>query len=166
MNAIILALGGVRASIFAGVALILLLAAGVQTWRLGNAQDAYADYRGKVVAATAKAAQAAREAEQRNAEAIVKISEESYADRQKINEDYNSRIKDAIAGRDSELGKLRNLWAQCRSTDLSENTGASAKAEGDEGLRESSAARIVRDAEILQSERNECIKRYQSLNGT
>ena len=40
---IIAILGGIRASVFAGLALLALMAAGVQTWRLDSAQDAIAD---------------------------------------------------------------------------------------------------------------------------
>ncbi len=36
-------LGGIRATVFAGIALLALMLAGVQTWRLDSAQDAIAD---------------------------------------------------------------------------------------------------------------------------
>lgn len=38
MNAVVALLGGVRATVFAGLALALLIAAGVQTWRLDRVQ--------------------------------------------------------------------------------------------------------------------------------
>lgn len=39
MNAVVALLGGVRATVFAGLALALLIAAGVQTWRLREARE-------------------------------------------------------------------------------------------------------------------------------
>lgn len=118
MNAIILALGGVRASIFAGVALLILLAAGVQTWRLGNAQDAYSDYRDKVVAATAKAAAAASTAREKALEAreayLWKSGEAENA--------YNAGRESAINYQNTVVAdlrsgnvRLRGEWAACMS---------------------------------------------------
>ena len=78
MNAIILALGGVRATVFAALATAFLLMAGVQTWRLGNTQDAYAAYRDKVVAATANAAQAAATAREKAQDALIEYHSKSY----------------------------------------------------------------------------------------
>lgn len=118
MNAIILALGGVRASIFAGVALLLLLAAGVQTWRLGNAQDAYAEYRDKVVASTAKAAAAAATAREKALEAREaylwksgEVENAYQAGRESAINYQNTVVADLRSGN----VRLRGEWAACMS---------------------------------------------------
>lgn len=116
MNAIILALGGVRASIFAGVALLLLLAAGVQTWRLGNAQDAYAGYRDKVVAATAKSAAAAATAREKALEAREAYlwksgeAENAYQAGRESAINYQEAV---VADLRSGNLRLRNEWQSC-----------------------------------------------------
>lgn len=138
MNAIILALGGVRASIFAGVALLILLAAGVQTWRLGNAQDAYASYRDRVIAATAKAAQAAATAREKSLEAREAYlwkageAENAYqAGRESAINYQNTVVADLRNGN----VRLRNEWAGCMSQRVPSGGPASGAPSGsDEGV--------------------------------
>jgi len=116
MNAIILALGGVRATAFAALATAFLLVAGVQTWRLGNTQDAYAAYRDKVVAATAKASQAAATAREKALEAreayLWKSGEAENA--------YQAGRESAIQYQETVVSdlrsgnlRLRGEWAAC-----------------------------------------------------
>lgn len=116
MNAIILALGGIRATVFAALATVFLLAAGVQTWRLGNAQDAYAAYRDKVVAATAKAASAAATAREKALEAREAYlwksgeAENAYqAGRESAINYQNTVVADLRSGN----LRLRNEWQSC-----------------------------------------------------
>lgn len=118
MNAIILALGGIRATVFAALATVFLLAAGVQTWRLGNAQDAYASYRDKVVAATAKAAAAAATAREKALEAREAYlwksgeAENAYqAGRESAITYQNTVVADLRSGN----VRLRNEWQSCMS---------------------------------------------------
>lgn len=118
MNAIILALGGVRATVFAALATAFLLVAGVQTWRLGNTQDAYASYQDKVVAATAKAAQAAATAREKSLEAREAYlwksgdAENAYkAGRESAINYQNTVVADLRSGN----LRLRNEWASCMS---------------------------------------------------
>lgn len=118
MNAIILALGGIRATVFAALATAFLLAAGVQTWRLGNAQDAYADYRDNVVAATAKAAAAAATAREKALEAREAYlwksgeAENAYqAGRESAINYQNTVVADLRSGN----VRLRGEWAACMS---------------------------------------------------
>lgn len=116
MNAIILALGGVRASCFAALATAFLLVAWVQTWRLGNSQDAYATYRDKVVAATAKASQAAATAREKALEAREAYlwksgeAENAYqAGRESAINYQNTVVADLRSGN----LRLRNEWQSC-----------------------------------------------------
>ncbi|WP_153065968.1 hypothetical protein [Xanthomonas campestris] len=81
----------------------------------------------------------------------------------KIHDDFDARISAAIAGRDSELGRLRNRWAACETSRLSDPAAAASEAAQQDGLRRASAARILRACELAQSERDEVIDRYQAL---
>lgn len=133
MNAIILALGGVRASIFAGVAILLLLAAGVQTWRLGNAQDAYASYRDKVVAATAKASQAAATAREKAQEAVIEYQSKSAESER----NYQAGRESAIHAQTTLVSDLRNgnqrlqqQWRGCESNRVREGQAVAGTASG------------------------------------
>lgn len=118
MNAIILALGGARATLFAALATAFLLVAGVQTWRLGNTQDAYAAYRDKVVAATAKAAQAAATAREKAQAAVIEYQSKSA----EAERNYQAGRESAIHAQQTIVDDLRNdrirlrgEWAACMS---------------------------------------------------
>lgn len=118
MNAIILALGGVRSTVFAALATAFLLLAGVQTWRLGNTQDAYAAYRDKVVAATAKAAQAAATAREKAQAALIEYQSKSA----EAERNYEAGRESAIHAQQTIVDDLRNdrirlrgEWAACMS---------------------------------------------------
>lgn len=133
MNAVILALGGARATLFAALAAAFLLVAGVQTWRLGNTQDAYAAYRDKVIAATAKAAQAAATAREKALEAraayLLKSgeAENAYqAGRESAINYQNTVVADL---RNGNL-RLRNEWAGCMSQRVPSSGPATASASG------------------------------------
>lgn len=153
MNSIILALGGIRSTIFCGLAIVFLLAAGVQTWRLGNAQDAYAAYQHKVVAATAKAAQAAATAREKALEAreayLWKSGEAENA--------YQAGRDSAIHAQDvlvsdlrADRVRLQKQWRGCESDRVREGEGASGASEGSDDyadLRAESAGRAVRAAD-------------------
>lgn len=153
MNAIILALGGVRASIFAGVALLLLLAAGVQTWRLGNAQDAYADYRDKVVASTAKAAAAAATAREKAHEAVIEYQSKSA----EAERNYQSGREAAIHAQTTLVSDLRSgnqrlqqQWRGCESNRVREGQAVAGTASGSDAeadLRAEGAGYLVGNAD-------------------
>ena len=136
MNAIILALGGLRATVFAALAILFLLAAGVQTWRLGNAQDAYAAYRDKVVAATAKASQAAATAREKALEAREAYlwksgeAENAYqAGRESAIQYQETLVSDLRSGNI----RLRGEWAACMSQRVPASGTASSPASGSDG---------------------------------
>lgn len=136
MNAIILALGGVRATVFAALATAFLLVAGVQTWRLGNTQDAYAAYRDKVVAATAKAAQAAATAREKAQAAVIEYQSKSA----EAERNYQAGRESAIHAQQTIVDDLRNdrirlrgEWAACMSKRVPAGEDASATASGSDG---------------------------------
>lgn len=153
MNAIILALGGVRASIFAGVALIFLLVAGVQSWRLGSSQDAYDSYRDKMIAATAKAAQAAATAREKSLEAreayLWKSGEAENA--------YSAGRESAINAQKVLIDDLRNSrirlqqqWRGCESNRVREGQSVAGAAQGsdaDAELRAEGASDLIGNAD-------------------
>lgn len=133
MNTIILALGGVRATVFAALATAFFLVAGVQTWRLGNTQDAYADYRDKVVAATAKAAQAAATAREKAQEAVIQYQSKSA----EAERNYQAGRESAIHAQTTLVSDLRNgnkrlqqQWRGCESDRVREGQAASGTASG------------------------------------
>ncbi|WWO60491.1 putative holin [Stenotrophomonas phage SOVA965] len=136
MNAIILALGGIRASCFAALASVLLLAAGVQTWRLGNAQDAYAAYRDKVVAATAKASQAAataREKAQEAREAYLWKSGEAENAYQAGRDSAIQAQQTVVADLNADRIRLRGEWSACMSKRVSAGSAIASPAIGSDG---------------------------------
>lgn len=153
MNAIILALGGVRASIFAGVAVLLFLFAGVQTWRLGNAQDDYADYRDKVVAATAKAAQAAATAREKAQEAFIEYQSKSA----EAERNYQAGRESAIHAQTTLVSDLRNgnqrlqqQWRGCESNRVRAGQAVAGTASGpdaDADLRAEGTGYLVGNAD-------------------
>ncbi len=133
MNAIILALGGARATLFAALATAFLLAAGVQTWRLGNTQDAYAAYRDKVVAATAKAAQVAATAREKAQAAVIEYQSKSA----ETERNYQDGRESAIHAQTTLVSDLRNgnqrlqqQWRGCESNRVREGQAVAGTASG------------------------------------
>lgn len=149
MNAIILALGGIRATVFAALATVFLLAAGVQTWRLANTQDAYAAYRDKVVAATAKAAQAAATAREKAQAAVIEYQSKSA----EAERNYQAGREAAINAQSTLVDDLRHdrvrlqqQWRGCESNRVREGQAAAGTAGGPDEqaeLRFQSASRAI-----------------------
>ncbi len=139
MNAIILALGGARATLFAALATALLLVAGVQTWRLGNTQDAYAAYRDKVVAATARAAQAAATAREKAQAAVIEYQSKSA----EAERNYAAGRESAIHAQTTLVSDLRSgnqrlqqQWRGCESDRVREGQAAAGASEGSDAEAE------------------------------
>lgn len=149
MNSIILALGGIRAAVFAALATAFLLAAGVQTWRLGNTQDAYAAYRDRVVAATAKAAQAAAMAREKAQEAVIEYQSKSA----EAERNYQAGREAAIHAQTTLVSDLRNgnqrlqqQWRGCESNRVREGQAVAGTSSGQDEqaeLRFQSASRAI-----------------------
>lgn len=153
MNAIILALGGIRATIFAALATAFLLAAGVQTWRLGNAQDAYSEYQDKVVTATAKAAQAAATAREKAQEAVIEYQSKSA----EAEGNYIAGRESAIHAQTTLVSDLRNgnqrlqqQWRGCESDRVREGqafAGTASEPDADADLRAEGTGYLVGNAD-------------------
>jgi|GEM_PF-6670954 len=147
---------------------VILLLAGVVVWQ--RATVATAKHSAETANATAEAARTLwMEAErtlkaERTQRAATQAAADSADNRQeKINADYQNRVAAAVAGRDSELGRLRRLWGSCETQRLSDGAAAAAEVAEEDRLRRASAAGIVRAVELAQSERDEAIDRYQAL---
>lgn len=110
------------------------------------------------------AEQKVRETEHKQAAATQSAADSADTRKDKINDDFDTRIAAAVAGRDSELGRIRKLWAGCETNRLSDGAAAAAEVAEQDRLRRASAARVVRACELAQSERDETIDRYQAVS--
>lgn len=113
--------------------------------------------------ALAQAVADARTTERAQQAAAQSVTDTADTREGKIHDDFDARISAALAGRDSELGRLRDQWASCETSRLSDPAAAAAEAAEQDRLRRASAARIVRACELAQSERDEAVDRYQTL---
>ena len=100
-----------------------------------------------------------RDLEQKSMQAQKAASDAASTREATIDAQYDARL--AAAGNGADYGRLSKLWGQCETDRLSERAAASAEVAGQDRLRRESAARIVRDVETLQSERDEMIERYE-----
>lgn len=147
---------------------VILLLAGVVVWQ--RASVANANHQAEDANATAEAARTLRmaaertlKAERAQHEAVQAAADTADTRQEKIDADYQTRIAAAVAGRDSQLGRLRRLWGSCETQRLSDGAAAAAAAAEEDRLRRASAAGIVRAVELAQSERDEAVDRYQAV---
>lgn len=132
-------------------------------WRGDRAEAAVATGEAATGKQALQVEQAARVTEHKQAAATQGAADSATTREDKIDADYDARIAAAVAGRDSELGRLRNEWAACETSRLSDPAAAAAEIARKDGLRRASAARIVRACELAQSERDEAVDRYQAI---
>jgi phosphate starvation-inducible protein PhoH len=135
-------------------------------WRDRSADLTTATIETATVKESLTAEQGARAVEHQQAAATQGAADKATTREDKIDADYDERIAAAVAGRDSELGRIRKLWAGCETDRLSGGAAAAAEAAEQDRLRRASAARIVRACELAQSERDETIDRYNVIAGT
>lgn len=133
-------------------------------WAYTNGYNAANVRAEKVIAEFARAeadAQAkARKAEQAVAAGIAQAQDEAGKRNDQIELDYQRRIAGVVSDRD----RLRKLWQAERATDeLADSAAIAAAVAEQDRLRRESAARIVRAAETVQSERDEVIDRYEAV---
>lgn len=135
MTALISFLGGIRATIITGIALLLLLALGVQTARLGASERGHDKYVSRVQAATLKASQLAAEAAKRAAEA----RQEYYATLSKADAAYAAGRESALNYQNTVVAdlksgnvRLRNEWQACMSRPHQVGTAGTATGVGQE----------------------------------
>lgn len=136
LSAIIAALRGAKDMIFVVVALILLAAVGVQTWRLSSAKDAHSAYRDKVIAATARAAQAAATAREKAQAAVIEYQSKSA----EAERNYQAGREAAIHAQQTIVDDLRNdrirlrgEWAACMSQRVPAGSAPGPAASGSDG---------------------------------
>jgi|GEM_PF-1153429 len=152
-----------RAQILAGLLLFLAGCLLGREWRDRSAEIAAGKQEVKQLAGQVQAEQQARAVEQKQSQAQQAAGDTADKREAQINADYDKRL--ASAGNGGDHGRLSQLWGQCETDRLSERAATAAEAAGQDRLRRESAARIVRDVESVQSERDEVIERYQALAG-
>lgn len=149
MAAVVAFLGGIRATVFAGLCLLLAIAVGVQTVRLGSAQRGEHEanqrleaYSTAVIEATKKAKAAADRALVAYQDLSVKAESSYQAGRDSADLHQATLVADLRAGN----VRLRQLWAGCvQSAPASEAAqGVAGRSDGQADLRAESAGRIVR----------------------
>ena len=150
MTAVIALLGGIRATVFAGIALLALMLAGVQTWRLDSAQDAIADMslqvakeQAALAAAQVEASESARLDEQnmaRAANAAAAAYEQGKADAEQA-------AADVVAGLRAGNLRLRDQWQGCKARGVPGPAGTASEPDAAGDSRAESAGRIVRAAD-------------------
>jgi uncharacterized membrane protein YccC len=135
-------------------------------WRDRSADLATSQQQTAAAQGEAKAQAGVRQVEHQQAAATQSAADRATTREDKIDADYDERMAAAVAGRDSELGRIRKLWAGCETDRLSGDAALAAEAAEQDRLRRASAARIVRACELAQSERDEVIDRYNVAAGT
>ncbi|MGX2089242.1 hypothetical protein [Xanthomonas campestris] len=135
------------------------------TWRGDRAETAAATYQAVTGKQALQVEQAARATEHQQAAATQSAADSATTREDKIDADYDTRLAAAIAGHDSELGRIRQLWAGCETNRLSAGAAAAAEVADQDRLRGASAARIVRACERAQSERDEAVDLYEAVSG-
>jgi len=168
VTAVIALLGGIRATVFAGTALLALLLAGVQTWRLDSAQDAIADMslqvakdQAALAAAQVEASESARLDEQnmaRAANAAAAAYEQGKADAEQA-------AADVVAGLRAGNLRLRDQWQGCKAGGVSSPSGTAREPDAAAADRNDSAGRIIGagaacDAQVIGLQ--ELIRAYRS----
>ncbi|MEA5123297.1 hypothetical protein [Xanthomonas floridensis] len=135
-------------------------------WRGDKAEAATSEQKAGAALGALAGEQAARATEHQQAGAVQQASDQATTREDKIDADYDARIAAAVAGRDSELGRVRRMWAGCETDRLSGSAAAAAEAAEQDRLRGASAARVVRACELAQSERDEAIDRYGAVQSS
>lgn len=132
-------------------------------WAYGNGYNAANARAEKVIGefmqAEKDAIDRARRAERQVERLQAQAGDDADERERQIHEDYERRI----AGLDADRDRLRHHWRACATDRLSAGAAAAGEAAEADRLRRASAARIVRAAELAQSERDECIARYGAL---
>lgn len=145
MNPIVLALGGLRATAFAGLALVLAIALGVQTVRLSSARETLAEEKLATVSAKVEAEKAAREREREHAQEFAAIAGRLVTE----NEDAKAQTDRLLAGLRDGTERLRRRF-QCPATlGVPADPAAASGSDGAAatGLLAEDAVVLVREAE-------------------
>ena len=157
MTAVIALLGGIRATVFAGIALLALLLAGVQAWRLDSAQDALADMALQVVkeqAALAAAQVEASESARLDEQNMARAANAAAAAYEQGKADAEQAAADVVAGLRAGNLRLRDQWQGCQARGVPGVAGSASEPDAAADDRNDSAGRIVRagaacDAQVI-----------------
>ena len=161
-------LGGIRATVFAGIALLALLLAGVQTWRLDSAQDALADMalqaakdQAAIAAAQVEASESARQVEHEMANA----ANAAAASYEQGKRDAEQAARVVVAGLRAGNLRLRDQWQGCKARGVPGVAGAASEPDAASADRNDSAGRIIGagaacDAQVIGLQ--ELIRAYRS----
>lgn len=136
LSAIIAAIRGAKDAILIGIALILLAAVGVQTWRLSSANERHEAYQDKVVASSAKAAQAAATAYAKSLEAREAYLWKSGEAENAYQAGRDSAIQaqqTVVADLSADRIRLRGEWSACMSKRVSAGSAIASPASGSDG---------------------------------
>lgn len=143
-------LGGIRATVFAGIALLSLLLAGVQTWRLDSAQDELAAFALKaaedqaaLAAAQVVASEAARQQEQDKAQAANEVA----AAYERGKDDAKAAGDRVAADLRAGVSRLQDRWRGCEARRVPGTADTSGEPDASAIDRNESAGRIVGAAE-------------------
>ncbi|RZZ81413.1 hypothetical protein [Pseudoxanthomonas winnipegensis] len=132
-------------------------------WRGDRAETADARQDGKASAAVAQQQAQVRAVEHKQGQATQAAADSADTRREKIDADYEARLAAAVAGRDADIGRLRQQWeASAATARLSSDAGIAAAAAEADRLRLAGAARVLRATELAQAERDEAIERYEA----
>ena len=152
---IIALLGGIRASVFAGLALLALMAAGVQTWRLDSAQDAIADMslqvakdQAALAAAQVEASESARQVEHEMANA----ANAAAASYEQGKRDAEQAAAGVVAGLRAGNLRLRTQWQGCQARGVPAIAGTASEPDAAADDRNDSAGRIVRAGAVCDAQ--------------
>lgn len=148
-------LGGIRATVFAALALLALTVVGVQSWRLDTAQRDLARQDVKTLQADVRAARAVRAEDRTRAEAVNHISaayEKGKTDAQAAGDRVTADLRAGAV-------RLSRLWRGCeaRAAGLSAPAGDPGEPDATDGLRYASAGRIVGLVAACQAQRDALI---------
>lgn len=167
-KAIIDILGGIRATIFAGLALLFLVAAGVQSFRHGQVVREFDGYKARVTAATAVAKEKALEAQR----AAVAALEDYRAAQKRADDAYQAGRDSAVQYQNTVVAdlragnlRLREQWRSCMSSPAKVGEAGSAAGVGDQtaDLPAEGIGRILRYAGEADSD---ILWLQQTLNAT
>lgn len=153
LSAIIAAIRGAKDAILIVVALILLSAISVQTWRLSSANERYEAYQDKVVASTAKAAAAAATAREKAQEAVIEYQSKSAEAERNYQAGRESAIHaqtTLVSDLRSDRVRLQQQWRGCESNRVREGQAVAGTASGPDAeadLRAEGTGHLVGNAD-------------------
>lgn len=131
------------------------------TWRGDRAERAALEVEVQHREALARAVARAREVDTGVRQETVIITDVSEAERERIHEEYEERVRRIRAGHADDVGRMRQQWAACETGRLADGAAAAGAAAEEDRLRREGLQGVLRDVRLLQAERDEVIDRYE-----